>query len=110
MKYIIARAMPETIEIMGAQIPTRWFVQCAARQNLVFVQINGNGECDISDLVLEANLMGLQRTQRCQFAGRPNWSGRSNSYLYACVRNLVRDAARKQRRQTRMMPYGDREE
>ena len=95
MSYRIASTMPETIEHMGAQLPVKWFLKCAAKYGNLQCSINSRGERDYTGLVLDSIALAYERQQSLRRRGKPD------AYLYCCVRNLVRDAARKHLRHTR---------
>lgn len=101
MSYRIASTMPETIEYMGAELPVKWFLSCAAKYGNLHCSVNTRGERDYTGLVLDSIALAYERQLSLRQGGKPELTGKPDAYLYCCVRNLVRDAARKHLRHTR---------
>lgn len=106
MRYTIAKSMPSTVTIRGADLPVRWFFDCARKCHLIHNQVDVRGSIDLTDVVLEAILTGIRRSSGTSEPGEGDWSQMPAAYRYGCVRNLVRDAARKHRRLSRSASEG----
>lgn len=98
MNYKVAQSMPQSIEFMGNELPVKWFARCASKQWKINHSIDSDRRKDVTDLVLESILIAYERQASLRLRGKNEMKTNSNGYLYGCVRNFVRDAARKQTR------------
>ena len=96
MRNEICRLMPQQIEMMGATFPVAWFYRAACRYVTLQTEISSSSRsCDVTDLVQEAIILGLERQLRRTGAGKPSLAGKPEPYLRRTAANLVHQAARK---------------
>ncbi len=96
MRNEICKLMPKEIEMMGATFPVSWFYRAACRYVTLQTEISSaSRSCDVTDLVQEAIIIGLERQLRRADSGKPSLAGMPEPYLRRTAANLVHQAARK---------------
>lgn len=106
MRHTISSSMPAEIELMGAHFPLWWFCKVARRYvGIDGVMTNDERAHDVTDLVLEAIILGYEREKRRAEQGKPSLADRPVPYLKRTAANLVHEAARQSLRWHKRMSY-----
>lgn len=97
MRSETCRLLPEKIEMMGTTFRTSWFRHSASRFIALQTEYNPKSErCDVTELVQEAIVLGLEMHRERVGLGRTSWAEMPACMRRAMVDVLVRRAARKQ--------------
>lgn len=96
MRHTISNLMPKEVRMMGATIPVSWFIGAARRYvSLDTILTDDHFTCDVTELVLEAITIGLERELSRTKRGLPPPLDPKPAYLRKVAANLVHEAARK---------------
>jgi hypothetical protein len=97
MRNTICKMMPKEVEMMGATFSVVWFYRAACKYvNLQSTISTSHRECDVTDLVLAAITIGLEREEQRIKLGKESLANRPEVYLRRAAYNLVHEAARKE--------------
>lgn len=96
MKNTISAIMPTEIELMGTKFHVQWFRREANRYVRLESSVSkDHHECDVTDLILEAILLGLEQEGRRRAKGELPAADKPTAYYRKVAANLVHQAARK---------------
>lgn len=106
MRSEISSIMPKEVVISGAVFKVEWFTKVAKR----YLKLDGSytrdqDVCDLSELVIDAITLGLERAMSREAKGGKTFEGRNEPYLRVVARNLVHEAARPRLRWNERMKY-----
>lgn len=106
MRSELSSIMPKEVVISGAIFKVEWFAKVAKRYlKLDASYTRGQDVCDLSELVLDAITLGLERAMTREAKGGVTFEGRNEPYLRVVARNLVHEAARPRLRWNERMKY-----